>query len=238
VASKERPNLEDRHVFQSIQWALEHKDWIHEQWEGVIWSDEYSVEKSDSEWQMWVFRQPPEKWFEDCIAPKRKGKGMSLMVWGCFWGGNGGTFCTLIVKLVNRGVYVKLLEYLLLPVLKCILDTLGDFIFWQDNAPVQKVAVVMDFFEKYNIQVDDWPPCSPDLNPIEHVWVELKHSLHRKYPDIGNTQGGLDKVKARLAEVLPEIWEEILEAYLEKLWKCIPDRVAAVIDMKGWYTRY
>jgi len=45
-------------------------------------------------------------------------------------------------------------------------------------------------------------------------------------------------VKARLAEVLPEIWEEIPEAYFETLGKGMPDRVAAVIDGKGWYTRY
>jgi hypothetical protein len=41
-----------------------------------------------------------------------------------------------------------------------------------------------------------------------------------------------------LADVLPEIWEEITEAYFEKLWKSMPDRVAAVIDAMGWYTRY
>jgi hypothetical protein len=110
--------------------------------------------------------------------------------------------------------------------------------FPQDNAPVHKPAVVMDFFKKYNIQVEDWPPYSPDLNPIEHVWVELKRRLHRRYPDIGNTEGGPDKVNARLADVLHEIWVEIPEAYLEKLWKSMPDRVAAVIDAKGWYTRY
>jgi len=43
-------------------------------------------------------------------------------------------------------------------------------------------------------------------------------------------------VKARLPEVLPEIWENIQEAYFEKLWKSMPNRVAAVLDAKGWYT--
>jgi len=45
-------------------------------------------------------------------------------------------------------------------------------------------------------------------------------------------------VKARLAEVLPKICEEMLEAYFEKLWKSMPDRVVAVINAMGWYQRY
>jgi transposase len=127
-------------------------------------------------------------WFKDCIAPKRKGRGISCMVWGCFWGRNCATFCPLIVKSVNKGVSVKLLEYLLLPVLKRVHVTPGDSIFQQWNAPVHKAAVVMDFFRKYNIQVKDCQPYSPDLNPIEHVGVELMRRLHRKYPGIGKSK--------------------------------------------------
>jgi hypothetical protein len=119
------------------------------------------------------------------------------MVWGRFWGRNPGTFCSLIVKSVNKSVYVKLLEYLHLPVPKRVQDTLGDSIFQQHNASVHKAAVVMDFFKKYNIQVGNWPLDVPDLNPIEHVWVELRCILRRKYPDSGNTTGDLDKVKPR-----------------------------------------
>jgi transposase len=160
------------------------------------------------------------------------------MVWGCFWSRNCGTYCSPIVKSVNQSVYVKLREYLHLAVLKIVHDTLENLIFQQDNSPVHKAAVVMDFFEKCNIQVEDWPPNSPDLNAIEHVWAERKRRLCRKYPDIGNSLGGLDKVKARLAEILPEICEKIPKAYCEKLWKSISNSVAAVIDAKGCYTRY
>jgi transposase len=73
----------------------------------------------------------------------------------------------------------------------------------------------MDFFEKYTIQVEDWPPNSPVLNLIEHVWVELSGRLHRKYPDIANTPGGCDKLKANLAEVLPAIRKAIVKTYFE-----------------------
>jgi len=43
----------------------------------------------------------------------------------------------------------------------------------------------------------------------------------------------MDTVKARLAEVLPESWKELPEAYSEQRWESMPDRVAAVIDTMG-----
>ena len=88
------------------------------------------------------------------------------------------------------------------------------------------------------IQVLDHPPCSPDINPIEHVWVELKKRLHHLHPDIATTPGGPKKGKERLAQVLPEVWETIPPEFCESLWRSIPDRVQAVLDAKGWYTRY
>jgi len=45
-------------------------------------------------------------------------------------------------------------------------------------------------------------------------------------------------VKARLAEVVAEIWVVIPEAYFDNLWRSMPNMVAAVFDAKGWYTRY
>ena len=73
-----------------------------------------------------------------------------------------------------QGVYLRLLEYLVLLVMQRINDTIGDAVFQQDNSPVHTASVVTEWFEQYNIQVDKYPPYSLDLNPIEHVWVVLK----------------------------------------------------------------
>lgn len=147
------------------------------------------------------------------------------MVWACFWGRNKGTFVPIILKSVNRWVYQELLEHCLTPVLQQVHNTIGDPVFMQDNARIHTAGHVTAWLDRNNIQVMDWPPFSPDLNPIEHVWVRLKEGLHKRYPDMANTPGGPDKVKERLCEVLPEIWvKDIQGDFLEKLWESMPAR--------------
>ena len=68
--------------------------------------------------------------------------------------------------------------------------------------------------------------------------VLLKRQVTEYYPDLADTPEGVDTLKALLAEVLPLCWEKILETQFEALWKTMPDRVQAVIEAKGWQTRY
>jgi hypothetical protein len=58
----------------------------------------------------------------------------------------------------------------------------------QDNAPAHGKQA-QEFLKKHNIPVMDWPPNSPDFNPIERVWAILKQKLKAFYCD--------DKVIAR-----------------------------------------
>jgi len=52
-------------------------------------------------------------------------------------------------------------------------------LFQQNNAPVHKAYKVMDWLERNSIKVVEYPPYSPDLNPIEHAWAEVKKRLHQ-----------------------------------------------------------
>ena len=44
-----------------------------------------------------------------------------------------------------------------------------DRTFMHDNASIHTAQKVKDWFEDQRIPVLDWPPYSPDMNPIEHV---------------------------------------------------------------------
>ena len=106
-----------------------------------------------------------------------------------------------------------------------------------DNAPIHTAHIIRDWLQENRINVMDWPPYSPDLNPIENLWALLKVEIYRSYPElvgISNTQASLDLlIRCAIAT-----WEELSEQLLLKLLDSMVHRVNAVLKANGWYTKY
>ena len=74
----------------------------------------------------------------------------------------------------------------------------------------------------------EWPPYSPDLNPVEHIWPVITRTLQR---DIFTS-------KEDLWSSLDQAFQNLPRGDIVRLYGSMQRRVAAVIAANGAHTRY
>lgn len=148
-----------------------------------------------------------------------------MKVWGSFsWRGVGP-----LVKIegtMDKFVYLDILKNKMEPYSFESLPV--NWIFMHDNDPKHTAAVVKTWLSQEKIPLLDWPAQSPDLNPIENLWNDVKTIVGQK------------KIKN-----LDELWEGVQEAWnsipldrCQKLIESLTRRCDAVIQNKGYSTKY
>ena len=161
------------------------------------------------------------------------------MIWGCFMSNKIGSIA-LIDGMVTSDVYITVLTNKLVPFFDALnADGITDIVFQQDNASSHVSKKTREFLtntaRQHGFVVMNWPPNSPDMNPIENLCAHLKLELHRRYPDTSTLRGSPATIKQALADRLTEVWWDIGEGVLDRLIESIPQHVAALITAKGWY---
>lgn len=150
------------------------------------------------------------------------------MIWGCM--ASAGVGIPFICSgRMNSETYTTMLEQTLKSsIVKIFGEEREQVKFQQDNAPCHTARRSIAWYRQNRVELLEWPPQSPDLNPIEHLWAHVKKYIHaRKCNSI-----------THLKKVVVEKWEKISASICKQLVHSLPKRIAEVIKHNGGPTKY
>ena len=217
--------LTRRHRQHRLRWARQHVRWTRADWANVLFTDESRFNLRRSDGRARVYRRRRERFHDACVVEKDQYGGGSVMIWAGF-SQHTKTNALVIVGNLNAARYQN--EILRPVAIPHIRENRG-MIFMQDNARPHTARTTLQLLQENNVRTLDWPACSPDLNPIEHVWDEVDRRVRQRGPHVD---------LAHLEADVINCWNSITQRYLRNYATSMRARCLAVIQAEGGHTRY
>ena len=200
-------------------WA---QTYLHDDFENVIWTDETTVQLEAH--RRYCYRKDGEK-----PLPKPQAKHpVKVHVWAGI-SKKGATKICIFDGIMDATLYCEILEKTLIPFVLEVFHPPTTHRFMQDNDPKHTSRAAQEFYATHGINWWKTPAESPDLNPIENLWHEMKEYMRREIKP---------KTKEELVHGLMNFWETVDKykccRYINHLNKVIPK----VIEVHGEPTGY
>jgi transposase len=219
-----RPMLSSYDMQRRLRFA---RSYLNFGWEGVVFSDESGYQlnqmgntKNDVMWCHSASEvDPKEKVSYDTSV--KYWVGMSI---------HGFTPVVFIDGPFNTDTYMNILQSTLLPFLQNTFNH-KTYTFQQDNSPVHTSKKIQQYIHNNlnsNITPGEWPPHSPDLNPIENVFSIIDEKMSMKKMTTKN----------EIKKFITQLYKNFSNQYISSLYNSMNNRMQAVIDSKGGHTTY
>ena len=192
-----------------VTWAMMHKN---DDWNQTVFSDESYFQ---------LFKNPVRRRSETLQKklkriPKNK---QNVMVWGAIRA-KDKISCHTFRSNMDALFYIKTLQIHLLPAARQ--QYAEQWRFQQDNDPKHRSKVAKEFLDREVPKTIDWPPNSPNLNPIENMWSILKRRVEKQKPS------GIDEL-----ETTHEEWQKVDICIVNNLTGSMKTRCLTIIDSGG-----
>lgn len=139
----------------------------------------------------------------------------------------GRTGICIFEGIMKSEPFIEILNKTLLPFIAAVYPASHKFM--QDNDPKHAANMTKDWLQEHSVNRWKTPAESPDLNPIENLWHELKEFIRREVKP---------KTKDELICGIERFWGTVDQVkclkYIRHLRKVIPK----VIEVEGAATGY
>jgi transposase/uncharacterized coiled-coil protein SlyX len=211
-----------------LSFAEGYKSWTPAQWMKVVFADE-KIFWGEGFWGQVFVRRPKGEALNPAYCVDQDPHPVKVNVWGCFCG-KGPGYCYIFNENMDGTLLKGILGTHLVESAELHYDVEHAERWWflQDNDPKHKSTLVRTWLFNHGIQCLDFPPYSPDLNPIENLWADLARRVE-------NFQCA---TMEELQDIVAEQWKKTPKKLLRKLARSMPERCQAVIDAKGDHTAF
>lgn len=197
-------------------------------WDTVIFTDESKINMYGPDGYRKVWRLPGPPSDNHHFRQTVKFGGGSVMVWGAITSHGVGELLFIDGRM-NAEMFLNILKLGLKRTAEMHGLNWSNLVFQQDNDPKHTAKLTQRWINDHISSVLSWPSCSPDLNPIEHVWNDVKSRIYT-HPKAQN----LDELRA----LIKNEWYKTDPQYIKNLYRSMNRRIKAIIDAKGGHTKY
>jgi transposase len=223
---RRKPLVSKVNMKKRLQFAREHVNKPQSFWNSILWSDEskFNIFGSDGRARCWRKKGEALK-LKNLNASVKHGGG-SAMIWGCFAASGTGKY-EFIDTTMDQYVYQGIISRNVKESARNL--SLGrQFVFQQDQDPKHTAKSTLEFFKDNNLKLLKWPPQSPDLNPIEHLWDHVEREIRK------TTISNKNDLKREMSMAFQHTPIEVTKTLVQSMQR----RCQAVIASRGGPTRY
>jgi transposase len=230
------PKLKPLTKKRRLAWAQERKEQGCSEFSHVIWSDEAYVILGETCGRVYVTRKSGEELEDECVEEVCTQASVRAMIWGCIMKGRKGPLVILEYPGGKGGgmnaerYREQVLEPALLPFFSEMQERVPNLLFQQDGASAHRAKATSEWLAAHNIPTFPHPPSSPDVSPIEPVWLVLKKHIRARPIQPTNY--------VELQQAILEAWDAIPSADTDTLIDRMPRIVDAVMASNGGHTKY
>jgi transposase len=207
-----------------LAFANQYLHWTEDQWSRVFFSDETHFYLGHH--GRTYVRRPVGMSHDSKYMRQEKQLHGKVSLWGCICA-EGLGHAELYAGSLDSTRHRDILRHSLIKSFREFYPH-GPWYFQQDNVRFHTTPETVTYLHEKGVTLIEWPPWSPDLNPIENLWNVLKARVYARFP----------QTMEEMEQFIREEWDSTDLNFISHICRSMPRRLQLLLDNNGHKISY